>query len=185
MSAWPVVSWTEAGQLLELFGDVFDPSEFADSAHLAPEPFFTSLVARRRFDVAVFFVAHALPRYEGVIWAAHVLLENKAIDRAHPVMNATLRWIDNPTDALRREVKALTDAQGDMSSACMLGLGVFTSGGSISMPDLPPVLPAPSASARCAAGAVITAAYAGPEPEVLLSRAADAGKAMASQGYTR
>jgi hypothetical protein len=185
MSAWPVVSWTEAGQLLELFGDVFDPAEFADGAHLAPEPFFAGLLARRRFDVALFFIAHALPRYEGVVWAAHVLLDSKAIDRAHPVMNATLRWIDDPSDGLRREVKALADAQGDMSAACMLGLAVFASGGSISLPDLPPVLPPPSASARLAAGALITAAYAGPEPEVLLGRAADAGKAMASQGYTR
>jgi hypothetical protein len=181
MKPWPATIWTDSGQIMTLMGDAVDAADMADKFHLTPDKFFDLLLAGKRLSEATFFIGHALPRYEGIVWALQSLLQADALDRSSPLVNAILRWIDGPNDELRRDIQAMGDAEDDFTPAAMLGMAVFMSGGSISEPDLPPVLAPDGASARLAAGAVLTAAYATPQPHAMLLQAAQIGVAMASQ----
>lgn len=182
MKAWPGTNWTDSRQVVDYIGDAVDAGDLADKFDLPPDKFFELLVAGKRLREAVQFVAHALPRYEGIVWALQALLQANALDRSAPVTNAILRWVDGPNEELRRDIQILADAELDFTPARLLGMAVFSSGGSVSEPDLPPVLAPPSTSARLAAGAVLTAAYATSDPNAVLLQAARAGAAMASQG---
>lgn len=182
MKPWHATTWTDSGQIIDHIGDAVDVQDLAAQFHLTPDKFFDLLVAEKRLREAVQFVGHALPRYEGVVWALQTLLQAGVLDRSAPLTNAMLRWADGPNDDLRRDIQVLADAELDFNPARLLGMAVFVSGGSVSDPDLPPVLAPPSASARFAAGAVLTAAYASKDPQALMLQAAENGAAMANQG---
>ena len=182
MKPWPATSWTDSGQIIAYIGDGIEAADLADRFDLAPDKFFELLLAGKKLREAVYFVGHALPRYEGIVWALQTLLQADALDRSAPLVNTILRWIDGPNDELRRDIQAMADAEAELTPAKLLGMAIFLSGGSISEPDLPPVLAPPSASARVAVGAVLAAAYATKDPHALMLRAAEIGAAMASQG---
>lgn len=182
MKPWPATNWTDSGQIIDDIGDAFDAGDLADKVHLTPDKFFDLLITGKKLREAVQFVGHALPRYEGIVWALQALLQANALDRSAPLTNAILRWADGPNEDLRRDIQILADAELDYTPAQLLGMAVFSSGGSVSEPDLPVVLAPTSTSARFAAGAVMTAAYATSDPNALLLQAAQAGAAMASQG---
>lgn len=181
MKPWPATSWTDSGQIVSHIGDAVAVGDLADKFHLTPDKFFELLLAGKKYREAVYFVGHALPRYEGIVWALQSLLQAGVLDRSKPITNAILRWVDGPNDELRRKIQALGEAEGDFTPAAMLAMAVFMSGGSISEPDLPPVLAPPGASARLAAGAVLTAAYATAQPREAMLQAAQIGTAMAGQ----
>lgn len=182
MKPWPATNWTDSGQVIDYIGDGVDAGDLADQFHLTPDKFFELLVTGKKLREAVQFVGHALPRYEGIIWALQALLQANALDRSAPLTNAILRWADGPNEELRRDIQILADAELDYTPARLLGMAVFASGGSVSEPDLPVVLAPANTSARLAAGAVMTAAYATADPQALLLQAAQTGAAMASQG---
>jgi hypothetical protein len=181
MKTWIKTNWTDAGQIFDFIGDAVECDATPDELRAAPDLFFSSLVEQQKLREAVFFVGHALPRYEGVVWATRTLLAAGAIERNTPLLNAILRWIDDPDEDLRRAIKGLADAEDSFAPVRMLAMALFTSGGSISQPDLPPVLASPDASAKYASGAILTAAYATPEPQAVMRQAAEIGHAMASQ----
>jgi hypothetical protein len=56
------------------------------------------------------------------------------------------------------------------------------SGGSISEPDLPPVLPAPELSGKLAAGAIIVAAHRSGDAKAALEAALEFGEGIAARG---
>lgn len=184
MKPWPATTWTDSGQIISHIGDSVSAKDLAEQFHLTPDKFFDLLIAQKRLREAVQFVAHALPRYEGIVWALQTLLQADALDRSAPLTNAILRWVDGPNDDLRRNIQMLADAEIDYTPVRFLGMAVFTSGGSVSEPDLPPVLAPANASARLAAGAVLNAAYATEQPNAILLQAAEIGAAMARQGAT-
>lgn len=182
MKRWPATTWTDSGQIMTYIGDAVEAGDLADKFDLTPDKFFELLLAGNKLREAVYFIGHALPRYEGIVWALQSLLQADAIDRSQPLVNAILRWVDGPNDELRRDIQALALAEKDTTAAGFLGMAVFASGGSISEPDLQPVLAEPSTSARLAAGAVLTAAYATPAPQAFMLQAAQIGATMAGQG---
>jgi len=184
MKPWPATSWTDSGQIISFIGGAMEAADFADQFHLTPDKFFELLLAEKKLREATYFMGHALPRYEGIVWALQTLLQAEAIDRKKPLVNAILRWVDGPSEDLRRDIEALTALETDYTAEQQLGMAVFMSGGSISAPDLPPVLAPPYASARLVTSAVLTAAYATDQPQALLLRAADIGEAMAKQART-
>ncbi len=176
--AWPLSSWTDAAQLAALIDRDKIPAE---AAGIAPAQWFATLRGQgKRFD-AVLFIAHALPRYECVVWAARVLSEGGVLDRGDPFLTAALRWIDAPGDGLRRAAGALSDESRRSRSGETLCKAVFYSGGSIAPDELPPVQPPPHMCGRMAAGAVITGAYERGDPVAVLERACDIGDEIASQ----
>lgn len=179
MKAWPKVTWSDSAQILELMDVEIDGGD-----RVLPEPqeHFEALVTAGRLREAAEFIAHALPRYEGIVWAVQTLLVKSAIDRSSPLVVAILRWVDNPDDERRRAVYALTETAHKNDPAKMIGMGVFMSGGSISEPDLAPVLAPHGVSAKFAAAAVLGAAYATQQPDDILSHAAEVGRQTAAQG---
>lgn len=179
MKTWPKVTWSDSAQILELM-DV-DPSS-VDQVAADPDAHFEALVGAGQLREAAEFMAHALPRYEGIVWAVQTLLAKAAIDRASPLVVAILRWIDNPDDERRRAVYVQGEAAHKNDPAKMLAMAVFMSGGSISEPDLAPVLAPHGVSAKFAAAAVLGAAYASPQPDLILSHAAEVGRQTAAQG---
>ena len=73
-------------------------------------------------------------------------------------LDATERWIAQPSDPNRREAMAAAEKAGFDSAAGCAGLGAFFSGGSLAPPELPPVPPGEYQAAKAVAGAVIIAA---------------------------
>ncbi len=163
-----------------MLSEQIDPDSVAsEAAGQPPHAWFTKLRDSGKLFDATRFVTHALPRYECVVWGAQALLSMGAVERLDPNMVAVLRWIDQPSDALRREAGELAEATRRDGPAKMLGLAVMMSGGSLSAPEYPPVLPPTSVCAHLVAAAVLTGAHLLPDPSQALQQALAAGEAMA------
>jgi hypothetical protein len=180
-TAWPKTLWSDAGQIFDFIGGAIAHEGDPDALQAAPGAYFKELVEAGKLRDAVYFVSHALPRYEGVVWAAQTLLAAGAVDRNNPLVIAVLRWIDDPCEDLRRAVEKLLAAEVVTSPAYMLAKAAFMSGGSISLPEYPPVLAPPAASAKYASGAIFDAASSAPDRAAFLLQAAELGDAIASQ----
>ena len=179
---WNRTNWTDAAQIAQFI----DPDRVPPgAAGLPPQSWFGQLLSAGQLNDAVSFMAHALPRYECVIWMARSLIESGAVDRRDPLVVAVLRWIDDPCEDLRRAVEKLLNGEVVTSPAYMLAKAAFMSGGSISLAEYPPVLAPPDASAKFAAGAVFDAAFISGNPASLLRQATEIGDAMASQASQR
>ena len=126
------------------------------------------------------FLAHALPRYEAVVWGAQVLLEAGIADRHDPLMVAVLRWIDQPGDDLRRNAGDLAEATRRNTPARNLAHAVLMSGGSIAPPEFPAVQPPTAVCAALVTGAVLAGAYALRDPRAALDLALKLGEAIAN-----
>ena len=183
MADWAQVRWTEARQLVALQGvaaDALPPEGTTPSEH------FAGLRARSDRKGAAQFLALALPRFESIAWAAHVIEEvANARQLAGPdraALDYALRWLGEPNDERRRAAFAAADAAGERAPERFLGMAVFFSGGTISGVDLPPVLPAPELTGKMAGGALTFATDHAANPTAALDRALDLGEKVAEQG---
>ncbi len=181
MNIWPKSSWTDAGQVYKFIGGAITHEGPDDALNQSPPVFFNSLVEEGKFREAVYFISHALPRYESVVWAAQTLLASGTVDRNNPLVVAVLRWIDDPCEELRRKIEELIAEESKITPEYMLANSAFMSGGSISIPESPPVLASADACAKFAAGAVLNAATESADSIQVLRQAADLGDAIASQ----
>ena len=73
-------------------------------------------------------------------------------------------------------------AAGTRSPERLLALAVYTSGGSMAPPDLPPVNPPQEICGKVAAGAVLTAAFLTDNPAEAKAAALDLGDKVAAEG---
>ncbi len=166
MASWTLSTWTDAAQLAA----VVNPKTVSpQSVGMSPPAWFARLRQSGEADDAVFFIAHAMPRYECVVWAMRALLDIGAVDRADPCVVAALRWIDNPSDALRRAAGELADGPDDEAPGALLCQAIFLAGGSLSGEDLPAVQPPPDVCAKLASAAVLAGAYATQDPAAALA----------------
>lgn len=173
---WSRISWTDAAQIEQFI----DPGKVAQgAAGQLPKSWFGQLLSAGQLNDAVNFMAHALPRYECVVWMARSLIEIGAVERRDPLVVAVLRWIDQPSDELRREAAELAEKVSGNSAAKLMAEAVMLSGGSLAPAGLPPVQPPPDVCAKLAAGAVLTGIYSLPEPEPALRRTLALGEAIA------
>jgi hypothetical protein len=181
MNAWPKTTWTEAGQIFDFVGSAIRHGGAPDELRQPPHAYFGKLVEAGSFHEALYFVGHALPRYESVVWATQTLLASGAVDRTNPLVVAVLRWIDDPCEDLRRRIEQIADDVRVITPAYLLARAAFMSGGSISKPDTPPVLAPADACAKFAVGAVLEAASLSDSAEQFMRQAAELGEGMASQ----
>ena len=175
---WALTKWSDAAQVLEQIGEDTEAAAPGE----APAAYCRRLIERGKLAEATAFVAHALPRFECIAWAGRGLLDHGGAARSDPLMIAVLRWIDNPGDANRRAAMQAADAAPGDSPARLLALAVFLSGGSLSEPELPAVLPPSHVAAKLASAALVKAAYASAAPGETLGRMVDRGVALAQQG---
>lgn len=183
MNKWSKVKWTEARQIAEAMdSDVPElPEEGVD-----PQSHYAALKASGDLDQALTYLGHALPRYEAVAWAAHVVrtmpgpakmpaLNRQALDR-------TLQWVEEPTEEYRRAAHQAAESAGRESPERLLAMAAFLSGGSIAPPDLPPVNPPQGVCGRMAAAAVLVAAHRSGDAKAALVTALATGEKIAARG---
>jgi hypothetical protein len=130
-------------------------------ADTPPPDFIALLVAKKFYPDAVRFLAHALPRREAVWWG-WVCARRAAGDAPPPkikaALDATEKWIAQPSEENRRAAHAAGQQAGFGTAAGCAGLAAFFSGGSLAPPDAPPVPPGEFLTAKAVSGAVIFAA---------------------------
>lgn len=183
MEKWTKVKWTEARQIAAAMDA--DAASLPDEG-VDPGSYYSNLRSTGELDRALSYLGHALPRYEAVAWAAHMLrqmpskgpplpLDRQALDR-------TLQWIDEPTDEYRRAAYQAAEVAARESPERLLAMAAFTSGGSIAPPDLPPVNPPQEVCGRIAAAAVLVAAHRSGDAANAIAAALDAGERVAARG---
>lgn len=124
----------------------------------SPWAFFEELCRREHYSDAIRLLAHRLPKREAIWWGCLCLVHEWGTELAPPAaaaMNAVVDWILDPSEDLRRRAGKLGKAARLSSPAGCLGMAVFSSGGSISLPGLPHVPPKPHVTARSVASAVL------------------------------
>ncbi len=148
--------------------------------NLHPLEFLALLMENALYPDAVRFIAHALPRREAVWWA-WVCARRAAGENPRPkikaALDATERWIAQPTDDNRRSAMGAAEKAELGTAAGCAGLAAFFSGGSLAPPDAPAVPPGEFLAAKAVSGAVIFAAVA-KEPE----RAPEQFRSFVAQG---
>ncbi len=150
------------------------------SPDLHPLDFVALLMEKKFYPDAVRFIAHALPKREAVWWA-WVCARRSAGEQPPPkikgALDATERWVAQPTDDNRRLAMAAAEKAELGTAAGCAGLAAFFSGGSLAPPEAPPVPPGEFLAAKAVSGAVIFAAVA-KEPE----RAPEKFRSFVAQG---
>ena len=134
--------------------------------------FVTALLAAEQFADAVRFIAATLPVRESIWWAwscARRTLPPEPPPAVLAALDATERWIAQPTELNRRPTLAVSEAADMGTPAGAAAFAVFFSGGSIAPPQAPPVAPPANAAARAVAGSVILACVSDP-PELAPER---------------
>lgn len=181
MSEWKSVKFADARQVAELAG-----SRDLPEAGYGAADHYRALRAAGRHEDALLFIGHALPRLDVVSWAAQLLDDEsrrRPLDMAdRQALDRTLRWLGEPDDGARRAAYDAALESDERAPERLLGFAVFFSGGSVSLVDLPPVLPPPEACARCATGAVLLAAQRSGDVPAFLEHALALAEAVATNG---
>ena len=184
MSDWSMVQWSRARQITQAMG-IKEKDAKTPALAVTPPEHFASLLALNKQVDAVQFLAHALPRYEAIQWAAQAMAalrpndlrdldEARAFDTAH-------QWLRDPTETLRRAAEVQFQAMDEASPEKFLLQAIFLSGGSMAPEDLPPVHPLPEITAKLAAAAILVTAFATPDPTAALTRALQDGEKLAQR----
>ena len=161
--AMPRLGPASAGEIAERAG----PAVTGPAAGTTPANHISTLLEQRRAVEAVNFLAHALPRREAVWWAwvcARKASGPKPPPKIQAALDATERWIVQPTDENRRQAMLLGEAADFGTPAGAAALGAFFTSGSLAPPEAPPVPPGEFMTAKAVCGSVILAAVA-TEPE--------------------
>ncbi|HZS62691.1 MAG TPA: hypothetical protein VFA43_25755 [Gemmatimonadaceae bacterium] len=158
----------EVAKAAELNGDAL---AVLHPEHSAPD-FATALLNADRFQDAVRFVAHALPKREAVWWA--LLCAREAAGDAPSAdvkasLDATDNWVRHPGDDQRRAAMAAAQKATFETPAGCAGLAAFLSGGSLSVPGQPEVPPGPFLTAKAVTGGVSIASI-GKDPKTAPER---------------
>lgn len=128
----------------------------------APRRFFDRLVHEGLLTDALQVLPHLLPKPVAVWWGYLCVWEAYRPEpppKVAAVLEAVWRWLAAPTEANRRALEEPMDAAGHGTAAGCLAAAACWSGGSMSRPGLPDVLPPPHLTARfLAATALLTAA---------------------------
>ena len=133
----------------------------------APRAFVALLLGRELHADAIRFIAHALPRREAVWWAwvcARKVAGAEPKPAVKAALDATERWIVQPTEEHRRQALHFGEAADFGTPAGCAALAAFMSSGSLAPPSAPPVPPDEFMTAKAVAGSVTLSAVT-VEPE--------------------
>lgn len=152
---------------LQLYRSAADQSAKAKkpAAALTPVGFVTLLAREGDGADAVEFLARWLPPRQRIWWGCLALWQ---VYRPEPpaAIDATLaalvRWVEEPTDENRRAARVAGEVLGPRHPVGALALAAFWSEGSMSLPDLPEVLPPPDLSSQVVASTLSLAVNSQP-----------------------
>jgi len=120
-----------------------------------------TFVAADRIPDALRLIAHALPKREAVWWAcmcARAVPAEEADALDADALTAAELWVRRPDEESRRAAMMIAEKGGFRSPEGWAAVACFWSGGSMSAPGLPEVLPAENLTGVAVAGAVLMAA---------------------------
>lgn len=124
-----------------------------------PRAFLDLLIEKSFHDDAVMLMAHAMPKREAIWWACQcVRLSAKLSPAAAEIIASAELYVAKPGDDVRRKTFALAEAANFDPPAGFVGMAVFFSSGSLSLPNLPPVPPKEHLAAGMVGNAVKVAA---------------------------
>jgi hypothetical protein len=128
---------------------------------LTPAQFVDILISKQYFPDAVRFLAHALPKREGVWWAS--LCARAAAGPSPPskiaaALQAAEKWTVDPSEENRRAAMPAAEAAEFKTPAGCAAVAAFWSGGSLAPPNAPVVPPSEYLTAHGISGAVMLAA---------------------------
>lgn len=162
-SAQPPVAARTMSDFVDLAG-LGDEAKGALAPTHGPKQYVQTLFDQKLYPDAVRFLAHALPKREG-IWWAWVCARRAAAEAPAPndaaALDATERWITQPTDDNRRAAMRAAEAVGLATPAGCTALAAFLSGGSLGPANTPPVPPGELLTAKAITGAVVASAVSG------------------------
>lgn len=154
------VTATRAGDICRLF-DLSEEAQALFDETLDPEEFLARLIEHRQYADATRFLAHALPKREGVWWAC-LAARGGLGEHANPAQSASLQaaeqWVFKPLEENRRPTMAAAEAAGLDNPASWAAVAAFWSSGSLAPSDQPVVPPPDDLCAKAVAGAVMLAA---------------------------
>lgn len=136
-----------------------------------PLDFIQALRGGEKLIEAVGFLAHAMPRREAIWWAWSCARDTSGEDAPEVVqtsLEATRRWITEPTDENRRAAYEAAQKADLMTPAGSAGAAAFFSGDTMGPPDQPPMPPGEFMAAKAISGCLILSA--GAEPEEMFTR---------------
>jgi hypothetical protein len=119
------------------------------------------LVEAELLDDAIRIWAAALPARQGIWWGSLCVWEayrGNVSPRADDGFRTLVEWIEEPTDARRREAATLVKPAGAATPLGILLQALFHCGGSISPPDLPKFEPDPKLFTKLLAESVLLTA---------------------------
>jgi hypothetical protein len=135
-----------------------------------PHEYLSALTGAGQHPDAVRVLAHALPRREGVWWAWATAKRASGAEPAAPIkaaLDATERWIAQPTEDNRRNAMARAEAIGFDTPAGCAALAAFLSGPTLAPPHIEQAVPPPEyGAAKAIAGAVLISAVIEPDKAV-------------------
>jgi hypothetical protein len=149
---------------LAAVAELGDEAKALIKPEMHPLDFVAQLMDKQLYPDAVRFVAHALPKREAVWWgwmSARRAAGEKPPTPIKASLEATEKWIAQPSDENRRAAKAAAETAQMGTAAGCAGLGAFFAGETLGPADLPAVPPGPYLTAKAISGAVIFAAIAG------------------------
>jgi hypothetical protein len=139
------------------------PAQALRDPSRGPREFIAALDGAEHHVDALKFLAHLLPRREAVWWA-WMCAKKEAGDALPPVeqaaLQATERWIAQPTDEHRREAMRAAEAATFETPAGCAALAVFLAGGSLAPPGVAETPPSRFAAAKAVFGSLVFSAVA-------------------------
>jgi hypothetical protein len=160
------VSAKTAAEIAKLF-PVGDEAKKLLRDGLTPRQYLDLLIEKQQFVDAVRFLAHALPKREGVWWAC--LSVRGGLGTALPApqtaaVQAAERWVADPSEANRRAAETVANAAEPATPGGCTAMAAFWSGGSLAPANLPVVPPGETLTAHGVASAILLTAVAS-EPQ--------------------
>lgn len=180
------VRFTTARSVFETF------PELARKSTVTPtdEPalvFLKDLSARQKFEEAVAFCAHLLPRREAVWWgcgSVRSFVQEIPQSRSAPLLAAET-WVHHPTDQNRVRALQIGTAGNDSDCLTWLANGAGWAGGSLTTAPTPPVPVPQYLTARAIRIAILLAArhITAPERPERTTTCVNEGIRLAERGF--
>ncbi|WP_281648388.1 hypothetical protein [Parendozoicomonas sp. Alg238-R29] len=136
---------------------------------MTPEDFIRVLIEQNQFLECVRFLAHALPKREGIWWACLATRSTHTPETEQlrlQTLKVTESWVRNPTEELRKQAEKLAALGKHKTPDSWAATAAFWSVGSIADEDAPPMPAPPYLYAHAVSGAIGLAAVAESEEEI-------------------